>query len=86
MLFLHPKRKVKHELFCYELGLGVCMKVVEMNVSFHLSLVGLHLDSYNLRYDQNTTHGSAGSCSFPRLSKINFSKTFYFELSLDVFT
>jgi len=27
------------------------MKVVDMNVSFHLSLVSLQLDIYNLRYD-----------------------------------
>jgi len=35
------------------------MNVVDMNVSFHLPLVWLHLGIYNLRYDQNTTHGSA---------------------------
>jgi len=67
------------------LGLRVLMKVLDMDVSFHFPLVGLHFDTYNLRYDQNTTHESAGSCSFPRLRKAKFSTTFCSELGLGIF-
>jgi hypothetical protein len=40
-------------LFYSELSVGV-MKIVDMNAIFHLPLVWLHLDIYNLGYDQNT--------------------------------
>jgi len=47
-----------------------------MDVRFHLPLVGFHLDTYNLRYDQNTTQRSTRSCNLPRHRKTNFSTTF----------
>ena len=44
--------------FCFELGFGVNMKVVDNCVSFLMALVWLQNHSQNLSYGQNTTHRS----------------------------
>jgi len=50
--FIPKFRKINFSTtFYFELGVGIFMKVVDMDVSFHFILVGLHLDFYNLSYN-----------------------------------
>ena len=49
------------------------MKVVDMDVSFHVDLEGLLLDFYNLSYDRITIHGSC--CVFHGSSAQSFQWT-----------
>ncbi|KEH29752.1 hypothetical protein MTR_4g451355 [Medicago truncatula] len=68
------------------MGLSVNMKVVGMNVSFTMALVSPQEEIHNVRYDQNTTQGSARPCNLPSFKKTNLSTILYTELDLGLFT
>jgi hypothetical protein len=68
-----------------ELGLGVNMKVVGVDVCFPMDLVLPLLDIHNLSYDQTTTRGSTQSCTLSRLRKTNLLTILYSELSISLF-
>jgi hypothetical protein len=71
--------------FRSELGLGVNMKVVGMDVSFMMSLVSPQEDIHNVSYGQNTTQGSARLCDLPKFKKTNLSTILCTELDLGLF-
>lgn len=77
MVFMAPNAHlcVFSTPFSSKLSLDVFVKVVDINVSFHLSLIELHLDIYNSIYDQNTTYESY--CAFMKFQNKSFdgSKT-----------
>ena len=72
-------------ILCSEMGLGVNMKVVGMDVSFPMALVSPQPDIYNVGYDPNTTRGSTQSCISSSLKKINLSTTLRSLLDLSFF-
>lgn len=58
--------------FCSKLSLRVFIKVVDMEFSFHLPFVWLHLNIYNLRYNQSTTHAHvAFSWNFSKIPSMD---------------
>jgi hypothetical protein len=72
-------------VFHSELSLDVFMKVVGIDFRFTMAFVSSQSDIHNMRYDQNTMHRLAQSCTSPNLKKINFSTILRLELDIGVF-